>query len=189
MASEYYRTFIGLPVQVDNNFMGALKILTRALEEERITWVQARNFHLTLRFLGKTSISDVNDIHSALDGVDLPSEIPAEISGPGSFGPQSKPRVIWTGFRNEEPFIRLKNEVKRILGLLNYPAFEGIFTPHLTLGRIRGLKDVAGYYRILESVKDQFTGIVNISELVFYRSTLGTGGPEYSRLGVWKLDP
>lgn len=187
MAEAYFRTFIGLPVRLNESFLGALKTLTGALEEERISWVRPQNFHITLRFLGNTPVSDVHEIHSALERVRLPEAWDAEICGPGSFGPHNKPRVIWTGFRDEEPIIRIKREVDRILGDLNYPPFEGLFTPHLTLGRIRGLKDREGYYSLLDSLRDRFDGSLEIRELVFYRSILESRGPEYSRLGEWKF--
>ena len=62
------------------------------------------------------------------------------------------------------------------------PLSEYPFRAHLTLGRVRSLKDLIGFYDVLAEKKDKFNELVLIDRLVFYRSELGNGGPVYTPL-------
>lgn len=154
-----------------------------ALEDERISWVDPKRFHVTLRFLGDTRIRDVDKIARALQGVKFPTdEIWVPVTGVGSFGPRKKPRVIWAGFALEEWFGELKKGVDGILEDFGFPGADLPFTAHLTLGRIRSLKSLSRYHEIMEGKKDRACESVCFDRLIFYRSILGSGGPEYSKL-------
>jgi len=183
MEKEYYRTFIALPVQVGEDLLEIRKELMSALEDERISWVDPKRFHVTLRFLGDTRISDVDKIARALKDLRFPSEATwVPLTGVGSFGPRKKPRVIWAGFGQEEWFSSLKEGVDGILEGFGFPKSDQPFTAHLTLGRIRSLKSLARYHDILEGMKGRSCEPVRFDKLVYYRSILGSGGPEYSKL-------
>jgi len=180
---QYYRTFIALPVQAGADLLKIRKELMFALEDERISWVDPKRFHVTLRFLGDTRISDVDRIARALKDVRFPTEaIWVPVSGVGSFGPRKKPRVIWAGFGREECVGGLKKEVDGILGDFGFNATDLPFTAHLTLGRIRSLRSLSGYHKVMEGMQDIACESVCFDRLVYYRSILGSGGPEYSKL-------
>ncbi len=100
----------------------------------------------------------------------------------GSFGPRKKPRVVWVGFEDSSPFEMLREEVEAALAICGIRAADQPFRPHLTLGRVRGLRDLQRYYGVIDSMKDQFSGKIMADRLVFYRSEPGTGGPVYSPL-------
>jgi len=183
MEMQYYRTFIALPVQVGADLLEIRKELMFALEDERISWVDPKRFHVTLRFLGDTRISDVDKISRALKDVRIPSDaIWIPVTGVGSFGPRKKPRVIWTGFGREEWFGGLKKGVDDILEEFGFPSVDQPFTAHLTLGRIRSLRSLSSYLDILAGLKERACEPVCFDRLVYYHSILGPGGPEYSKL-------
>jgi 2'-5' RNA ligase len=183
MEKPYYRTFIALPVQVGADLLELRRRLMQDLEAERISWVEPGRFHVTLRFLGDTHLNEVDKISRALKQGMLRAdaeEIP--VKGVGSFGPRKNPRVIWIGFGNEAWFQGLKEEVDAFLEEQGFSRPDQLFTPHLTLGRIRSLRILSRYYQIMEGVKGQIFDPVWIKHLVYYRSILGAGGPEYSKL-------
>lgn len=180
---QYYRTFIALPVQVGADLMEVRHELMTALEEERISWVDPTRFHVTLRFLGDTPIEDVGRIATVLKaGGFRPDAMSIPMRGVGSFGPRKKPRVIWIGFDHEEWFSSLKEGVDSLLEELGFPRQEQAFTAHLTVGRVRSLRDLARYREVIEKMKSRIFEAVSIDRLVYYRSILGSGGPEYSSL-------
>ena len=187
MDGEYYRTFIGLPVTVDLDFIKARDSVMARLIGERISWVKPRNYHITLRFLGDTALPVVQEILGALEDMSFPDALPAEVFGPKLFGPNKKPRVIWTGFRQDEGFRRLRKEVDRVLEELGHFHSSEQFTPHLTLGRIRSLKDPEMLRSVISDPENVFEGRAETGSVVFYRSILGTAGPEYRRMGEWKF--
>jgi 2'-5' RNA ligase len=177
---ENYRTFLGVPVKVDTGFLHGREQLMHRLKEERISWVDPALYHVTLRFLGDTSNAVVQEISRLLGQLpEVPAVSRIGIYGPGSFGPTNRPRVVWTGFRQEELFLTLHREVNMLLASLGIPEQDQSFRPHLTLGRIRSLGDPERFCSALEEVKDHFRGQVTASRLVYFRSILGEKGPRY----------
>jgi 2'-5' RNA ligase len=180
MKNQYYRTFIGLPLRVEPVFLQARHKLIAALKEERISWTNPDQYHITLRFIGDTEPSAIKKIGNALHaGIHIPERIRLDIAGLASFGPRKRPRVIWVGFEETDFFVDLKSEVDRVLEMCGIPAREQPFRAHLTLGRVRRLQNLQSYYLTVEEMNQQFSGSVIFEKLVFFRSILGPRGPEY----------
>ena len=183
MESQYYRTFIGLPLRLEQVSVEARQELMSALEGERISWVKPENYHVTLRFIGKTKLSDVKEIGNALrSGVHIPEKSLQGFGELGSFGPRKKPRVIWVGFEQDNFFSLLKSDVDRVLEGCGILFEEQTFTPHLTLGRIRSLQNLPRFYNTMDEMRQGFQSAVLFDKLVFYQSILGPHGPDYQVL-------
>lgn len=183
MKSQYYRTFIALPIRVDPGFLQARNNLVDVLDRERISWTDPAQYHVTLRFLGDTERLTIKRIGDSLQNdISVPRQIRMDLSGLDSFGPHKKPRVIWVGFEESSFFVLLKKEVDRALELCGIPMEEQLFQAHLTLGRIRSLKNLERYYLKIDEMNQYFKGSVLFDRLVFFRSVLGSGGPEYQVL-------
>ncbi len=180
MESQYYRTFIAVPLRVNPVFLQARQELIAALKDERISWTDPDRYHVTIRFIGDTEIADIRKIGKALyAGIHIPQRFSLDISGLASFGPRKKPRVIWVGFEETNFFDLLKNDVDRVLELSGIPAREQPFRAHLTLGRIRSLQNLQNYYGTVGDMTLEFNSTVLFEKLVFFRSILGPRGPEY----------
>jgi len=183
MESQYYRTFVALPLKVEQSFLEARKDLLSSLEGERISWTLPDNFHVTLRFLGDVDRNAVRGIGLALrNGISVPKQTSMLMKGLGSFGPRKRPRVLWVGFEDKGFFDPLKQEVDRVLELCGIPAEEKPFRAHLTLGRVRSLQDPERYYGTVKESSERFRASVSFDRLVFFRSILGSRGPEYQVL-------
>ena len=183
MESPKYRTFIALPLQVEQPFLEARTHLLGALMEERISWTKPEQYHITLRFLGDTEHNAIDEIGLALkNGISLPQKTRLQLSGLGSFGPRKRPRVLWVGFTESTFVHHMKQEVDRVLELCGIPGEEQPFRAHLTLGRVRSLRNVDRYYHIVEKMHRDFNATVLVDRLVFFHSILGSQGPEYRKL-------
>ncbi len=188
MQNQYFRTFIGVPAGVGEQFLQAREELISALHDERISWVSPDLYHVTIRFLGDTEIRLVKEIGGALrKHVKQPGKSLVQLHRLGSFGPPKKPRVVWVGFEGTQVFESLRQGVDRALGACGFLPAEQSFRAHLTLGRIRSLHDIRKFYRIIEERKDAFTGTMHLERMVFYRSVLGNGGPVYTPLEVMEF--
>lgn len=180
MESQYYRTFIGLPLRVEPRFLRARKDLMKSFEGERISWTDPDQYHVTLRFIGNTDLTSVKRIGSELHaGVTIPEPVSLEVRKLESFGPRNRPRVIWVGFEETGFFESLKSEVDHVLERCGIPATGQPFRAHLTLGRVRNLQDLQSYYLTLEAMGQEFSSSVLFEKLVFFRSVLGPRRPEY----------
>jgi|SRR5579859_5992895 len=94
-------------------------------------WVEPRDLHLTLRYLGETPSSRLPELESLMRRAARESA-PFEIvyGGVGAFESLEDPRVIWIGLDAG------LGPMERLAGLLGYDEPRP-YAPHLTLGRRR----------------------------------------------------
>ncbi len=157
--------------------------MIRELRNERISWVKPGNYHVTIRFLGDTPTKEVSSVKNALGGItSLPTSKNLQLQSIGSFGPRKRPRVIWSGFQDPGIFTELREMTDRALVSCGYKFNTDPLKAHLTLGRIRSLKDILHFYEVLERMKDLFRGEVLVDRMIFYRSRLRKEGPVYESL-------
>lgn len=101
-------------------------------------WVASDALHVTLAFLGEVEIARVSRISGALESVAV-DQAPFEIHavGLGTFGPPSRPRVLWASIahREDDALARLHAATAAALAPLGYAPEARAFTPHITLAR------------------------------------------------------
>ena len=143
-----------------------------------IKWVDAHNFHLTVKFLGEVDPVQVPTIQRELDGC-AQASVPfsLEVEGLGAFPNLRRPRVVWLGVTGELAAMRqLARRVDKSLSALGYPPEKGRFTAHLTLGRAREPAPAPELEKALTQGQTAKAGALSVGELRLMRSDLG--GPE-----------
>ncbi|GAF84965.1 unnamed protein product [marine sediment metagenome] len=138
-----------------------------------------KEFHLTLKFLGDVSEEKLDGIKSRLAAVEF-SAFSALLDEIGVFPDEKRPRVVWAGLEPKEKIIELQQKVEEALKGL-FPKDER-FHPHLTLARVKFVKDKKEFSDKLKAIsvdKKEF----NISSLKLIKSTLTPEGPVYEELG------
>jgi 2'-5' RNA ligase len=177
---EFYRTFIALPVEVGEKTRLFIDELKRSLAGERISWVGTDRFHITLRFLGDTPLGLVEKIAGQLQNGILSEPFPLFMSDLGSFGPRKHPRVLFIGWKPSGHLEAVYRATGKILSDCGVPAEGQPFRAHLTLGRVRGLRDPETFYRTIEMLRGREMGEVLVDRLIYFRSELGPGSPVYT---------
>ena len=105
---------------------------------DKIRWVNPRNLHLTLRFLGEISRSQVETVCLAVRCAAARVDVfPIHLSGTGCFPSPRRPRVFWIGVADASPLVRLFETIEEELVSAGFPREARPFSPHLTLGRVR----------------------------------------------------
>ena len=182
------RIFVALKIEPGDDLLEMVSSLKTALINEKIKWVDPGNIHLTLAFLGDTEDERINIADIALrqkcTGF---GEFEFDLNGTGVFKNFREPRVIWTGIERGEKLISLNDIVNKGLTDCGFRLEERPFKPHITLGRVKFIKD----YRLLEFSLERYRGIhfqkVNISEIILFESILNPSGPVYKPLGKYPL--
>ena len=149
-----------------------------------VRWAIPEQIHLTLRFLGDDADSDrLGRLDAGLARVAENSEPLAVRPGPtGAFPGWRRPRVLWLGLEDDGALAGLARSVEAAVREAGFPADDRPFTPHLTLGRVkgrRGLNEVVGELRDWRAE----TGEEALEELIVYRSRLGPGGARHEPIG------
>ncbi len=148
-----------------------------------IKWVQPKNFHITIKFLGEADEEQGKELKEKLKNIDFSSgKFPYKYQGIDVFPHLNNPRVIVTPVKlGKEELIEVHKTVENISVEAGFDPEERNFKPHLTLGRVKD-------DRIKEEVSDLFAEVnekyfINVldhmEELSLVESNLTPEGPEY----------
>jgi len=103
------RLFTGL--EIPSDLATDLSMLRGGLSGAR--WIDAENYHLTLRFIGDIDDSTARDIHSILEKVRHPP-FTVTIEGLSSFG-GAKPRALIARAKAATPLLELQAQQERLM--------------------------------------------------------------------------
>ncbi len=183
------RTFVAIKIDVKPALEGAIRSLQGNLQGERIKWVDIRNLHLTLFFLGETQEPHIDPIVAGLKGVmDKSEPLNMTLSGLGLFRNTRDPRVIWIGVEDNPALQELQSGIADILVGFGYRKENRPFKPHLTIGRPKTIHDRQQLREEMEKYKSKFLQESIIQEVVFYESILKERGAEYRVIETFRLN-
>lgn len=181
------RTFIGVDIKPSDDLLGAFYKLKNVLKDDSIKWVDTSTLHLTLLFLGETENSQVNQISAELQKpLQFVPQFSIRIKGLGTFG-RPDPKVIWAGFEPNDSLLALKHKVDEILLPFGFEDENRVYSPHLTLGRVKFLKSKQQLQNALQVYKDKAFQDVLVDKVIFYQSTLTTKGALYRPIKIFPL--
>lgn len=178
-----YRTFVALKVPVTSELAEVLDWLGRLGPAVRP--VRPECLHLTLKFLGETSIGQVTEIVGALtESVSEWSPFELVFRGIGRMPPR-RPRVVFADLGDPElhvprvtgPAVAIQESME-VLGFAREPR---PYRPHLTLARIRG-RPPAELDEIVETYAEEILAEMTCESFELIRSDLGPGGARYTTL-------
>jgi RNA 2',3'-cyclic 3'-phosphodiesterase len=174
------RTFIAFKIEPAKEMMDCISHLRDALRMEKIKWVDPGRLHITLRFLGDTNPQQVSSIINLLRGMVPGSPTPEMVfRGLGIFRTIRDPKVLWIGMDSAPVLQNIKSTIDLRLSGLGFPAEERKFRPHLTLARIKSIRDTDVLRDLITEYRDFMYQKNLIEELVYYESILRSGGPVY----------
>ena len=167
-----------LAIELSDEIVEGLENLKRNFKIDGIKLVERENLHITVKFLGEIEEKTVEDIK----GMDLSLEpVESRIRGLGVFPNENYIRVIWVGASNLVP---LFEEVDKRLQDLNFKR-EREYVPHITIGRVKFLKDKRTLKERIKKYRDVDLGTLYVDSIVLMKSTLTRSGPIYEVLKRW----
>ena len=181
------RAFVGLPCPV-----GLRAALSDAIAGWRrldadVAWADPSAAHTTLRFLGTASPAAADRLHELLPAV--AASIPAIRAAPGTTGAfpgWTRPRVLWLGLESGGAIERVARAVEDAAVRAGFEPEARRFTPHVTLGRVRGprgAKDAAAAIRSWSPGGKPEP----LPELVLFRSDLHARGARHEPLARYPI--
>ena len=184
------RTFIA--VGIDKTIRGHAVALQEALGRSGadVKWVEPENLHVTLLFLGEVEDRTLPAVCRVVADVAAglaPFEMIVE--GAGCFPSPRRPRTLWVGVGDgRQELVALHDALEPpLLELGCYRREERQYTPHLTLGRVKGDLGAAELAAALARRSDWRGGQVRVREVLVMSSELRSEGPTYTVLGRGKL--
>ena len=178
------RTFIA--IELPAKIIDGLKEIQDELKDgtNKVTWVKPENIHLTIKFLGDIAADKIDSIAGLLESAAAKSHsFDISVKGVGGFPTIDNPRVLWVGI--EEGNVNLSalyNNIEYALSAIDFAKEERPFKPHLTLGRIKFLKDKKGLKERIERFKDTTLGEYMVDGICLFQSRLTTEGAVHIKL-------
>lgn len=180
------RTFIAVEIGADIRARAAELQGTLAKCGAAVNWVESESMHITLLFLGEVDDRELHSVCRAVREVaaGVPP-FPLRVSGVGAFPTPRRPKILWAGITDgADELKRLYDKLEaKLFDLGCYRKEQRGYTPHLTLGRVKG--DVDGFAIARELPKSLACdgGRTVVDEVLVYSSVLEKSGPVYTVLG------
>ena len=167
------RLFTGLEIPAD--LAQRLSLLRGGIPGAR--WIDAENFHVTLRFIGDIDDRTADEVADALSRVRR-REFDLQFSALDSFG-TAKPHSVVARIAASRALSELQAEHERILQRIGLPPEGRKYTPHVTLARLRNTphRDVAAYLAVRGG--GLFAAAFHVTRFVLFSSKASTGGGPY----------
>lgn len=180
------RTFIAVDVSPKSADRASDLINRLQAAAAGVKWVEPKNLHLTLKFLGDVPEAETPEVcRSVARAVAEFAAFEISLRGAGAFPSRQRPRTLWIGVGEGLERLRaLHAAVDSVLAKLRFPKERRPFHPHLTIGRVRrGGPELRGLPELLEK-NDRFdVGKSIVTEVITYASFLDKRGPTYEALG------
>jgi len=182
------RAFIAIDLspEIQKRLDDVLKNYQAQLPNISIRWVAASNIHLTLKFLGDVSLSNLNMLTEMIQKeISTHHQFDISVGGSGAFPTLRQPRVVWVGVEAPPELTTIQNGIEMTTARLGYSREERAFSPHLTLGRVSRnatSQDVKAISKTLETTRIGFLGAACVEQVHLYRSDLQPTGALYTQI-------
>jgi len=158
------------------------------IKKSDVKWVNPKNVHLTLNFLGEIKDEQVVDVcNITRDVAGRHKSFELDVESVGYFGGKSA-KVLWVGIgKGRDNLLKLQKDLEQQLNSAGWPAEKREFSGHLTLCRIRNPKAGVKLAQTTEDYKDFKLGTMSADLVTVYQSQLTPNGPIYTVLGNYEF--
>jgi len=174
-----FRAFMSMDI-------GRLEALVRLIQELDSTKAQIKTvnpdlIHMTLKFLGEVEEAMIPGIVACMkESARGHAPFKVKLRQVGAFPSTSNVRVVWVGMDGSEPMKDMAMRLEAGLASLGFPKEERAFSPHVTLGRMKGPQGMARVKEVIIANQSKEFGELAFSSIRLKKSVLSPKGPSYS---------
>lgn len=172
------RCFIS--IDFPNEIIENVKDIQKQLPEFIGKKTEAENLHLTLKFLGEISDDKIKQVQEVLRQIKFKA-FESEISSVGVFS-EEHIRIVWMHLTNCN---KLQKEVDKALQKIGF-GFEQRFMSHLTIARIKKIKNKIKFLEKLKKIKIPKRKFA-VENFKLKSSVLMPEGPVYGEIERYNL--
>ncbi len=170
------RTFIAIeiPESIKNKLYNSFN--KEKKENKGVKWVEKKNLHITLKFIGEIEEGKIPLISKILDDVqDKFKTFKVYLSESGAFPDFRFPRVLWVGIHPEEKIKEIFDFMEKKLEKIGVLREKRNFHPHITIARVKKKGKI-------NFKKKNFNEDFEIKRVILFKSELNPDGPIYTPL-------
>lgn len=176
------RTFVAL--DLDDEALDALERACSGLADpqDKVRWVARGNRHVTLNFLGEVADANLSDVCGVVADVGGGVEpFDFVVSGLKCVPRGGPVRMIWACVQDPTGrLVELQESLSLALEGLGFRGERRGYAPHVTLARIKYVKDVGALRRATDDWAAADFGVQHAQQVVTYTSELTSDGPVYT---------
>ncbi|MCR5026948.1 MAG: RNA 2',3'-cyclic phosphodiesterase [Methanobrevibacter sp.] len=178
-----------LAIDLDDDLKPKINKIMREFKQidANIKFVDLQNLHFTLKFFGDIDTEGIDLISEKIENVvkDFkPFNI--KIKGCGAFPNKNRIKVIWVGLDEDEILKDLHDRLDKEFNSIGFD-LDRRFSSHLTIGRMKSAKGKDKVKNTLEKYENVDIGSMEVTDIVFKKSTLTPRGPIYEDLIEYRL--
>ena len=189
------RAFIAIPIsepcqkmlsQMQQQLQASIADVVDAVD---VRWASIPSIHLTLKFLGDIDPAIIPGMAESLRAAShTTGALTLRLSGLGSFPNRRNPRIVWCGIQGDTDALSYLQEiVEAACNKYGFPPEGRSFHPHLTLGRIKGNKNLKPLMDCISKSSDLECGLI-ADHYNIYKSVLKPQGAVYTVLETITLN-
>jgi len=184
----YKRLFVAIKVNPTETFLRRICLLKENMKSDNINWIPYEHYHVTLFFLGKTHVSCIHSIDAGLKKIAMETEkFSVAFDELAVFGSRYQPRVLWFATNQNQILKELNVKITNNLEKIGIRKQTGNYVPHLSIARIRKLKNLQFFQKLLDAFKSGSSHEQNIDKLILFESVLHSKGAEYYVISEYSL--
>ena len=190
---EQIRSFIAIELPETLKLeLAELQARLKTADPGGVKWADPQGIHLTLKFLGNIAADRTGDIIRAMN--EAARGIPPfqlTIGGLGVFPNPRRAQVAWVGLSGQvDKLARFQAQLEASLARLGFAPETRLFSPHLTLARLRPQASPAerqSLGQLIISTRFASSYPIVVTAIKLMRSQLTRQGAIYSQIGSVEL--
>jgi RNA 2',3'-cyclic 3'-phosphodiesterase len=184
-----FRTFFALPASLELQRQIEVVQSTLKTSQADVRWELPDKFHITLKFLGSVDQTKIEMLSSAMRTiVQQHAAFDIKYDKLGVFPNFHNPRIVWIGSTSHQAMLDLQASVEQSCCDHNFQKEERAFHPHITLGRVSGVRNLTGLTEVIKTIT--FEPMQSrCTEVLLMKSDLRPNGSIYSILKSFPLQP
>jgi 2'-5' RNA ligase len=174
-----FRAFVSVDIEPDQTLVSLLEALRRSGGDLKV--VRSENLHVTLKFLGDTDQSLVEEIVERLT-VAVADTQPFSLSlrGMGAFPSLTNIKVVWVGMDDGAVLGGIAERLEDSFSEMGFRRERRGFRPHLTVARARTARGMSPVADMITANAATDFGGQQVERVVLKKSVLTPKGPVYS---------
>lgn len=182
------RLFVAIPIYPEFELLNMISKMKNKFSHCKINWVNERNMHLTLKFMGEVDVSKLLSIKEKLnEALQSETTFTFNLKSIGSFGNSRDIKVIWAGIEECKKLIFLYQSIEEKLSEIGFEKENRKFSPHLTLGRVKYMADKNRFYGVQQVYKEKVIQTIEVNRIILFESILRQEGPIYKEMEIFSL--
>ncbi|HID26125.1 MAG TPA: RNA 2',3'-cyclic phosphodiesterase [Thermoplasmata archaeon] len=181
-----FRGFIAIDIKCSPSILGFINDLKKT--PVQLKMVEPENIHLTLKFLGDTKEKIIPDIEELMkqSTEDIPP-FEVNLQGAGVFPNKNYITIIWIGMEKKQELTFIAEKLDELLQNLGYKKERRPFSPHVTVARVKRIKEKNALLSLLEEYRETDFGKLKVDSIKLKKSDLTPKGPIYTTIREIKL--